>query len=73
MAKARFNSLEEAMSYVNSLPISAIIEGYARALYEEDKVEPIRISEAQFKAMFKIIGQTKDGEIERRGRRPKEL
>lgn len=73
MARIRFNSLEEARVYVNSLPISEIIEGYASALYDAGSIDPIRISEAQFKAMFRIIGQTQAGEIERRGRRPKEL
>lgn len=74
MAKVRFNSIEEAISYVNTLPIQEIIHNYARLLFEsqDSRYEPIRITEAQFREMFRIIGTTRTGEVERRGRRPKE-
>lgn len=75
MAKVRFNSFEEALQYVNSLPIQAIVQGYANLLWENQgsKFEPIRISQHQFESLFKIVGYTKDGEVERRGRKPKSL
>ena len=74
MAKLRFNSYEDALIYVNALPIQAVIQEYAKSLFEnqDSKYEPIRITEAQFREMFRIIGTTRTGEVERRGRRPKE-
>lgn len=75
MAKIKFESFEHALNYVNSLPIQEIVQDYARLLWEGQsaKVEPIRLTEAQFKAMFRIIGQTQDGDVERRGRKPKQI
>lgn len=74
MAKLKFNSIEDAREYVNSLSIQSIVDGYANLLWETQnlKNEPIRITEAQFMSMFKIVGLTKDGEVERRGRKPKD-
>lgn len=73
MAKLKFNTLDDALAYVNSLPIQEIIQDYARILWEtqDGRMEPIRITEAQLHEMFKIVGMTRDGEIERRGRKPK--
>lgn len=74
MAKLKFNSIEDAREYVNSLSIQSIVDGYANLLWETQnlKNEPIRITEAQFMSMFKIVGLTKYGEVERRGRKPKD-
>ena len=68
MAK-KFSTYDEARAYVNTLPIQEIVDGYAKALYETEKVEQIRISEAQFQAFFRIIGKTSDGTVENRGRK----
>lgn len=70
MAKGKFNSYEDALAYVNSLPIQSIIDGYAKLLLESqnNRTEPIKITEAQFKNLFKIVGVTSTGETERRGR-----
>ena len=68
MAK-KFSNYEEALAYVNSLPMQAIAEGYASLLMEtQSKTEPIKITESQFRTYFKIVGLTADGETERRGR-----
>ena len=74
MAKVKFESFEHALNYVNSLPLQELVQDYARLLWEgqNTRVEPIRITEAQLQSMFKIVGLTKDGEIERRGRRKKQ-
>lgn len=72
MAKIKFNSYEEALAYVNSLPIQTIIEDFARLLLEtKNRAEPIKITDAQFKNYFRIVGMTSDGEVERRGRKKK--
>ena len=71
MAKARFNSYEEVVNYVKSLSIQELIEGYANLLWEAEnsKFEPIKVTEIQFREMFRIIGTTRTGEIEHRGRK----
>lgn len=71
MAK-RFTTYEEALSYVNSLPIQTIVEDYARLLIESNsKTEPIKLTESQFRNYFRIVGMTSSGKVERRGRKPK--
>ena len=73
MAKVKINNYEEALAYVNSLPIQTIIEDYARLLVDtKNRTEPIKITDVQFKKYFKIVGITADGEPERRGRKRKE-
>lgn len=72
MAK-RFNSYDEALAYVNTRPIADLICEYAVLLWEtQGKNEKIRITQEQFESMFKIVGRTSDGEVERRGRKRKE-
>ena len=73
MAKQKFLSLEQATAYVNSLPIAAIIDGYAKLLFESDQVEPVKITREQLEKLFKIVGETRTGELERRGRPRKEF
>ena len=73
MAKVKFNDYEEALKYVNSLPINTIVQDYAKLLMEtQTKNEPIKITEAQLKYYFKIVGVTATGEAERRGRPKKD-
>lgn len=74
MPKIKFTSYEQAFNYVNTLPIQQIVEGYARLLCETEisKVEPVRLTQEQFNAYFKIVGLNKNGEIERRGRKKKD-
>lgn len=71
MAKLKFNTLDDALAYVNSLPIQEIIQDYARILWEtqDGRMEPIKITKRQFENYFKIIGFTSDGGIESRGRK----
>lgn len=73
MAKTKFSSYQQALDFVNTLPIQSIVEGYARLLYDTqvDKPDAIKITEQQFRTMFRIVGKTQDGEVERRGRKPK--
>ena len=70
----RFSSVEQARAYVELLPLNQLIEGYATLLYESQfsKIEPIKISEAQLKSLFKIVGYTSNGEVETRGRKRKQ-
>lgn len=70
---AKFVSYDQALAYVNSLPISAIVDGYAQLLYESERMEPIKITREQFERMFRIVGVREDGEPERRGRKRKEV
>lgn len=73
--KNKFASLEQARAYVEMLSVTQLIEGYSQLLWETqaDKSEPIKITEKQFRTMFKIVGQTADGSVERRGRKRKEI
>lgn len=73
MAKIKFENVEQARNYVGSLPLQEIVDGYARLLFEGQDTEPVKITEAQLRTFFKIVGLTKDGEIERRGRKPKQI
>ena len=74
MAKQKFENFEQTLAYVNTLPIREVIEDYARILWESqsEKTEPIKITEAQLKSFFKVVGYTKDGGVEKRGRKPKQ-
>lgn len=74
MPKIKFNTYEQALNYVNSLSIQQMVEGYARLLCETEvsKVEPVRLTQEQFNAYFKIVGLNKNGEVERRGRKKKD-
>lgn len=73
MAKVKFSSIEEVREYVKMLSIQDVIDGYVNLLWEAEysKFEPIKITETQFRQMFKIVGLRSDGETERRGRKPK--
>lgn len=73
MAKIKFENVEHARQYVSNLPIQTIIDDYAQLLWETQNFEPIKITEAQLKTVFKIVGFTKEGELERRGRKPKQI
>lgn len=70
----KFASIEQARAYVELLPLNQIIEGYSTLLYESQntKFEPIKITEAQLKTYFKIIGINSLGEVETRGRKRKD-
>ena len=71
MARA-FKSKEEAVQYLNTLPISQMIDLAAELLMErQPAVKKILITEEQFKTLFRIVGQKDDGTTETRGRRKK--
>lgn len=71
MAKT-FRNRDEALEYVNTLPIGSIINLCVDLLMERNIPKRISITEEQFKTMFRITGIREDGTIENRGRRKTE-
>ena len=73
MAK-RYNNREEAMEFLKSLPVNALIE-YAADLMMATQMnsfcQKITLTEEQFKEHFRIRGVNDNGERETRGRKPK--
>ena len=73
MALKTFKNKEEALQYLNTLPITSLIDLAAELLVERSVPKKITITEEQFRTMFKIAGMREDGTYETRGRRkPKE-
>ena len=72
MAK-RFTDISEALAYIRSLPLDAVMNIAAESLVEPEikQVPRITITEEQFAAYFKIRGLNDSGERETRGRKPK--
>ena len=72
MAK-RFTDINEALAYIRTLPLDALMTIAAESLVEPEikQVPRITITEEQFSAYFKIRGLNDSGERETRGRKPK--
>lgn len=68
MAKTAFKNKEEAIEYLNTLPLGGIINLCADLLVERQTVKKITITQEQFNSMFKIVGIREDGTAENRGR-----
>ena len=64
-----FKTKEEAIDYLNTLPINSLISLAADLLVERAVPKKISITEEQFRTMFRITGMKEDGTIETRGRR----
>ena len=68
----KFSSREEALEFVDTLPINTIRYMLADCLLEKVAREKIVITQEQFNAYFKIRGLKEDGTEENRGRKPRE-
>lgn len=72
----RFETKEEAVNYLQTLPFLSVIDIAADKLMEEEKKElKITVSEEELAAitsLFKVRGIKGNGEAERRGRKRKE-
>lgn len=64
-----FKTKEEAIDYLNTLPINSLISLAADLLVERAAPKKISITEEQFRTMFRITGMKEDGTIETRGRK----
>lgn len=64
-----FKTKEEAIDYLNTLPINSLISLAADLLVERAVPKKISITEEQFRTMFRITGMKEDGTIETRGRK----
>ena len=64
-----FKTKEEAIDYLNTLPINSLISLAADLLIERALPKKISITEEQFRTMFRITGMKEDGTIETRGRK----
>ena len=64
-----FKTREEALAFLNTLPINSLIALAADLLVERSVPKKISITEEQFRTMFKITGQKEDGSVETRGRK----
>ena len=64
-----FKTKEEAIDYLNTLPINSLISLAADLLIERALPKKISITEEQFRTMFRITGIKEDGTVETRGRR----
>lgn len=64
-----FKTKEEAIDYLNTLPINSLISLAADLLVERALPKKISITEEQFRTMFRITGMKEDGTIETRGRK----
>ncbi len=71
MAKTAFKNREEAIEYLNTLPLGSIINLCADLLIDRQTVKKITITQEQFNTMFKIVGIREDGSAENRGRNKK--
>lgn len=73
MAQKKFNSVEEAVEYLQTLPFNVLINTAAEALIAAQQSQPkkITITEEQLREHFKIAGITETGEKETRGRKRK--
>lgn len=71
MAVKRFNTKEEALEFVDSLPMNTIRYMLADYLMEGPR-ERIVVTQEQFNAFFKIRGVREDGGMETRGRKRSE-
>ena len=69
MALKTFKNKEEAIDYLNTLPINSLISLAADLLVERAQPKKISITEEQFRTMFRITGMKEDGTVETRGRR----
>lgn len=74
MAK-KFNSIQDAAEYLQTLPFSVMINVAAEALYNASNTQTfskITLTEEQFKEHFRIRGVNELGEPETRGRKRKD-
>lgn len=67
----KFNTREEALEFIDTLPINTIRYMLADCLLERIR-DKIVITQEQFNAFFKIRGLKEDGTEENRGRKPRE-
>ena len=74
MAQKKFNTVQDAIEYLQTLPFNALINIAAEALFAVQQAQAprkITITEEQFREHFKIAGITETGEKETRGRKRK--
>ncbi len=64
-----FKTREEALAFLNTLPINSLISLAADLLVERAQPKKISITEEQFRTMFRITGMKEDGTAETRGRK----
>ena len=74
MAK-RFTDINEALAYIRTLPLDAVMTIAAESLTEPEikQLPRVTLTEEQFSAFFRIRGLNDSGEKETRGRKKKEL
>lgn len=69
MPKIKITNYEDAMKYIQTLPLQSIMDIAANALVKEGTATPkITITMEEFNAHFKIRGMREDGREETRGR-----
>ena len=74
MALKKFNTIEDAVEYLQTLPFNVLINTAAEALLAAQNYQQplkITITEEQFKEHFRIRGVNELGEKETRGRKRK--
>lgn len=64
-----FKTKEEAVAFLNTLPLNSLISLAADLLVERAQPKKISITEEQFRTMFRITGMKEDGTVETRGRK----
>lgn len=78
----KFNTKEEVLSYVQSLPLQEIVSQLVTAIWEKQEekicknIAKISVSEEQLNqivSLFKVRGLTEDGQIEKRGRKKRQI
>lgn len=71
----RFSNKQEAVEFLQTLPMNALFDVAADALMElqTKTYSKITVTEEQFKTFFRVKGIAENGEPETRGRKPKDL
>lgn len=72
MAK-KFSNKEDAINYLNTLPLNVLIDVAAEAIMSQQNsvVDKIVVTPEQLSAFFRVRGFKDNGEVETRGRKGK--
>lgn len=74
MAQKKFNTIQDAIEYLQTLPFNVLINTAAEAIMAAQNAQATRkitVTEEQFREHFRIAGITESGERETRGRKRK--